>query len=153
MYAARTAGLPLVSDLSKSPFASRGESKPNGDRGDLTEVVVMKSQIRVKLLAMLPGVNVMEMWHDGQFLATISGGDGPDVRIITKHAVKAKPAPDDGSGVSVRSGHSLAFLFVQAWKAMSPFRGPITIRPHRFGVESLLQIHPHEASHFFAHEF
>jgi len=49
----------------------------------------------------LPSVNVVEVWHDGQFLATITGAEGPGVRVISKHAVKAKPAPDDGSGVNV----------------------------------------------------
>jgi hypothetical protein len=35
------------------------------------------------------------------FLATIAGGEVPTVRIVTKHNMTAKPAPEDGSGVHV----------------------------------------------------
>jgi hypothetical protein len=30
----------------------------------------------------------LEVWHDGQFIATVTGADGPGVRVISKHAVK-----------------------------------------------------------------
>jgi hypothetical protein len=47
------------------------------------------------------GENVIEVWHEGTFLATIAGGEGPSVRIVTKHNITARPAPEDGSGVHV----------------------------------------------------
>jgi hypothetical protein len=34
-------------------------------------------------------------------LSKLTGAEGPGVRVITKHAVKGKPALDDGSGVNV----------------------------------------------------
>lgn len=30
------------------------------------------------------------VWHDGQFIATVTPADGPGVRIITKHPVSVK---------------------------------------------------------------
>jgi hypothetical protein len=39
--------------------------------------------------------------HDGQFISTVVSEDRPGLHIITKHAVKAKLAPDDGSGINV----------------------------------------------------
>jgi len=35
--------------------------------------------------------------HDGEFVATIAGANRPGVRIVTKHAIIAKPTPDDCS--------------------------------------------------------
>jgi hypothetical protein len=76
-------------------------ASPTGHKADLTDGVIVKSEIRVKPHAVLPGVHVVEVWHDGRFLATIAGAEGPGVKIITKHAIQGKTMPDDGSGVNV----------------------------------------------------
>jgi hypothetical protein len=77
------------------------ERKPSGDDGDLTEEVIVKTEIRATPHAVLKGVTVVEVWHDGKFLATIAGTEGPGVRVITKHGITAKQSPDHGSGVNV----------------------------------------------------
>jgi hypothetical protein len=46
----------------------------------------------------------LQVWHDDKFPATSAGAEEPGVRVITKHAVKAEPAPDDGSGINVSNG-------------------------------------------------
>jgi hypothetical protein len=61
----------------------------------------MKTELRIKPHAFLPGQTIIELWHEGQLIGTVAGADGPGVRIVTKHTIKAKPAPDDGSGVNV----------------------------------------------------
>ena len=33
------------------------------------------------------GQQVIELWHDGQFIGQVCGADGPGVRVITKHKV------------------------------------------------------------------
>jgi hypothetical protein len=61
----------------------------------------MKTEIRVKPHAVVPGVNVLELWHDGRFIGTVTGADGPGVRVITKHGMKAKPGTTDGQPPNV----------------------------------------------------
>ena len=61
----------------------------------------MKSELRLKPHTVQPGVNVIELWHDGKFLATIAPADGPGVRIVSKHGIQASPAPEDRSGANV----------------------------------------------------
>ena len=39
--------------------------------------------------------------HDGKLIATIAPADGPGVRVVTKHGIQAKPAPEGRSGVNV----------------------------------------------------
>jgi hypothetical protein len=43
----------------------------------------MKTELRSKPHSMVPNQMVVEVWHDGQFLATIM--EGPGVKIVTKH--------------------------------------------------------------------
>jgi hypothetical protein len=31
---------------------------------------------------------VPEVWHDGEFIATLTGADSPGVRVITKHPLR-----------------------------------------------------------------
>jgi hypothetical protein len=61
----------------------------------------MKSKVRLQSHSVATGENVIEIWHEGTFLATIAGSVGPAVRIVTKHKMTAKPAPEDGSGIHV----------------------------------------------------
>jgi hypothetical protein len=39
----------------------------------------------------LSGEHVIELWHDGKFIGTITGADGPGVRVISKYTVTAEP--------------------------------------------------------------
>ncbi len=61
----------------------------------------MKTELRPAKVSVQAGQTIIELWHDGHFIGTIGGADGPGVRIVTKHGIKAKAAPDDGSGVNV----------------------------------------------------
>ena len=45
----------------------------------------MKAELRVDEHLIHEGVTVFEVWHDGEFLATIVPGDGPSVKVISKH--------------------------------------------------------------------
>lgn len=45
----------------------------------------MKTEIRVVPHLVIPGAQVVELWHGGQFIGTVVGADGPGVRIISKH--------------------------------------------------------------------
>lgn len=60
----------------------------------------MKTELRAKPHSVLTGAVIVEIWHDGHFLATVAGADGPGVRIITKHGITARPETDDGSGIN-----------------------------------------------------
>jgi hypothetical protein len=44
----------------------------------------MKTELRPVPHSMDPGVIVIEVWHDGQFIARVTGADGPGVRVISK---------------------------------------------------------------------
>jgi hypothetical protein len=61
----------------------------------------MKTELRAEKYSVQAGQTIIELWHDGYFIGTVAGADGPGVKIITKHTVTAKAAPDDGSGVNV----------------------------------------------------
>ncbi len=47
----------------------------------------MKTELRLAPHAILPGQQVVEVWHDGQFLGQVVGADGPGIRVLTKHAL------------------------------------------------------------------
>jgi hypothetical protein len=51
----------------------------------------MKSELRVVPHSELPGQNVIEVWHDGEFIATVTGATGPGVRVISKYINKVAP--------------------------------------------------------------
>lgn len=44
----------------------------------------MKSDLRVSLHSLIPGNHIVEIWHDGEMIGTVTGLDGPGVRIISK---------------------------------------------------------------------
>ncbi len=51
----------------------------------------MKTELRTVAHTIAAGANIFEVWHDGQFIATIVGAhDGPGVRIVSKHPMKAE---------------------------------------------------------------
>ena len=49
----------------------------------------MKTELRVSPHSVLAGQFVVEVWHDGQFIATVAGTDDPGVRVISKHPMSA----------------------------------------------------------------
>jgi hypothetical protein len=50
----------------------------------------MKTELRAVPHSIVPGATIFEVWHDGQFIATVTGADGPGVRVISKHPMQAK---------------------------------------------------------------
>jgi len=50
----------------------------------------MKTTLRAVPHSIIPGATIFEVWHDGQFIASITGADGPGVRILSKHAMKTE---------------------------------------------------------------
>jgi len=49
----------------------------------------MKTELRVQPHSLTPAA-VVEVWHDGQMIATIDGSDGPGVRVVTKHELDVR---------------------------------------------------------------
>lgn len=49
----------------------------------------MKTELRLAEHSVLAGQQVIEIWHDGQFVGTVAGAEGPGVRVISKHPMKA----------------------------------------------------------------
>lgn len=45
----------------------------------------MKTELRLKPHYVLPGPQIVEIWHDGKLIGTVTGADGPGVRIISKY--------------------------------------------------------------------
>jgi hypothetical protein len=46
---------------------------------------VTKTELRLADHSILPGQKVIEVIHGGRLLCTITGADGPGVRIVSKH--------------------------------------------------------------------
>ena len=51
----------------------------------------MKSELRLKPHSVLPGANVIEVVWNGRLVCTITGADGPGVRIISKFISQENP--------------------------------------------------------------
>lgn len=45
----------------------------------------MRAQLRLRPHNFSAGDMIIEVWHNGVFLATITGTDGPGVRVISKY--------------------------------------------------------------------
>jgi hypothetical protein len=50
------------------------------------------------------GVTILELWHNGQFIATVTGADGPGLRVITKHPMQVVHVEGTPNVVEVRVG-------------------------------------------------
>jgi hypothetical protein len=50
----------------------------------------MKTELRAVPHSIVPGHRIFEVWHDGQFIATVTGADGPGVRVVSKHPMEAE---------------------------------------------------------------
>jgi hypothetical protein len=44
-----------------------------------------KSKLILKDHAVLPGEMTIEVWYEDRFIATVTGADGPGVRVMTKY--------------------------------------------------------------------
>jgi len=63
----------------------------------------MKSKLKIEPHQMIAGETVIEVWYDGKFIATVTGADGPGVRVISKHPVRVRLAdspPPELAGVT-----------------------------------------------------
>ena len=54
----------------------------------------MKTELRLAPHSINPGQQVVEVWHNGQFIGEVTGADGPGVRVISKHPLMT--SHDDG---------------------------------------------------------
>jgi hypothetical protein len=57
--------------------------------GSIAEKGAMRTELRAAPHSAIHLAIVFEVWHDGKFLAAITGADGPGVRVISKHPMKA----------------------------------------------------------------
>jgi len=65
----------------------------------------MKTTLRVSSHLVRPGETVVEVWHDGQFVATIAGVDGvPGVHIISKYTLAVTSSRGEDLIVQPREG-------------------------------------------------
>lgn len=44
---------------------------------------------------------VVELWHDGEMVGTITGAYGPGVRVVTDRRMTSTRLPADGTGIGV----------------------------------------------------
>jgi hypothetical protein len=56
----------------------------------MLETRPMKTTLRPVAHSIVPGATIFEVWYGDQFIATVTGADGPGVRIISKHPMKAE---------------------------------------------------------------
>lgn len=56
----------------------------------------MKTELKLVDHGLLPGQKVIELWFAGQFIGTVSGADGPGVRIFTKYKMDFECPPNQG---------------------------------------------------------
>jgi len=45
----------------------------------------MKTELRLSAHTVLAGEAVIELWHNGVFIGTVVGADGPGVRVVSKY--------------------------------------------------------------------
>lgn len=48
----------------------------------------MKTELR-PVPHSITGATILEVWHDGKFIATVTGAEGPEIRVVTKHPIQA----------------------------------------------------------------
>ena len=64
----------------------------------------MKTILRAVPHSIAPGATIFEVWHDGQFIATITGAEGPGVRVISKHPMQTVVVEGHPNEVGVKIG-------------------------------------------------
>jgi hypothetical protein len=67
----------------------------------------MKTELRAVAHSIVPGQTVFEVWHDGQFIATVAGADGPGVKVISKHPMQATVVEGLPNVVEVKVGETV----------------------------------------------
>lgn len=55
----------------------------------------MKTKLEMGIHSILPGQNVIEIWYGNQMIGTVTGADGPGVRIISKYDLTSEYVPND----------------------------------------------------------
>lgn len=62
-----------------------------------------KSKLKLESHLTLSGENVVEVWYEGKFIATVTGADVPGVRIVTKYPLDIiRGEADNGLGETLR---------------------------------------------------
>jgi hypothetical protein len=64
-------------------------------------VGMSKSELRLVSHAVIPGAKVIEIWHQNRLMGTITGADGPGVRIISKFKLRS-PTDDQRLAAAAR---------------------------------------------------
>jgi hypothetical protein len=67
----------------------------------------MKSELRLQPHTVLPGKYAVEIWYDGKLIGTVTGADGPGVRIISKHKLETSRG-----GTTIPLGLNVVEVFV-----------------------------------------
>lgn len=49
-----------------------------------------KTELRIAPHEVMPGHMVIEAWYDGRLVCTVTGRDGPGLRVISKHHLSVK---------------------------------------------------------------
>lgn len=52
----------------------------------------------------ITGATILEVWHDGKFIATVTGSDGTGVRVVTKDPMQVIHVEGAPKEVAVRVG-------------------------------------------------
>lgn len=52
----------------------------------------MKTVLRARAHHIVGEATVFEIWHDGVFLGTVVGADGPGVRVVSKYLTNSHDA-------------------------------------------------------------
>lgn len=55
----------------------------------------MKAELRLSDHSQLPGEKVIEIWYGGRMIGTVTGADGPGVRILSKYPIIAVEIPNE----------------------------------------------------------
>jgi len=53
----------------------------------------MRSELKTRPHNVLPGEIVYEIWYCGEFIGTVTPGDGPMVRVVSKHDLTISQLP------------------------------------------------------------
>ncbi len=54
----------------------------------------MKSELKLYPHRITPGENIVEIWDEEEFIATVVGADARGIRIISKHPLTVVEKPD-----------------------------------------------------------
>lgn len=61
----------------------------------------MKTVLRIAPHAIIPGAEVVELWYRGQLIGTVTGADGPGIRVVSKYQKDVVRGPDSILQVSI----------------------------------------------------